>query len=289
MRSWHIWDFPDTIYLSLSDIIREEFFRQMFNKVGGKRAYARFLGISPKTVKQYARGYTYKNGIKYPQAIPISLFKKSLHLINNELKEKIKKNICLIKSKNKGISIVNPNLPFIESPAFYRIIAHMIGDSCASKNKVPYYANKCKELREQFKEDLRIFGEVRIYERETKTVSIVCFPKVITDILSYILVVSFTNPDKIPRTIFQASNKCKSAFLRVLFDDEGYSSNGIIIRMKSHNLIKEIKRLMEQCGIMINKIFTQKDGKITSISINHRYIEKFRDRIGFSHPQKIKI
>jgi len=46
MKSWHIWDFPDNLYVLLNKSVHEYFFSQMFNKFGGKRPYARFLGLS---------------------------------------------------------------------------------------------------------------------------------------------------------------------------------------------------------------------------------------------------
>ena len=291
MKTWHIWNFPDNIYISLTDEIREEFFNEMFKKVGGKRPYARFLGLNQMAVKSYHRGSTCKNGLKHPQAIPIWVFKKSLSLMNEDLKEKLEDNIVLLKAKNKGIPIINPKLPFKESPAFYRIVAHMIGDGSASGRKVPYYANTCKELREQFKKDLEIFGEMKIYERKPNTTPIVCFPKVITDILSYVLDVKFTYPDRIPKQIFNASKECKVAFLQALFDDEGTISTNLAISMANKNLIEEIKRLTESLGvetnaISIKKYETQKDN--FTFSIKRDNLLKFKEKIGFSHPDKIK-
>jgi len=61
MKTWHIWDFPDTIYINLKDEFRDVFFNKMFKKLGGKRPYARFLHVSQMTVKQHHKGYSYKN------------------------------------------------------------------------------------------------------------------------------------------------------------------------------------------------------------------------------------
>lgn len=291
MKTWHIWDFPDTVYISLTDNIKEDFFRQIFNKFGGKKPYARFLGISQMSVKQYHRGYTYKEGVKHPQAIPLSLFKKSLPLMNAKLKEKIEKNICLIKAKNKGTPVINPKLPFNESPQFYRIVAHMIGDGSAPGRKVPYYANTCNELREQFKRDLNIFGEVKSYERKLKDIPIVCFPKVITDILSHILDVKFSNPDRIPQQIFNTSDESKSAFLIALFDDEGTVSTNLAISMSNLNIINEIKKLIESLGVKTGNISIKRN-KIWkdnfSFNVSRENLQEFKEKIGFSHPEKIK-
>jgi len=74
----------------------------MFKEFDGKRPYARFLNINQKTIKQYDMGYTYKSGIKYPQAIPISLLKKSESFIDGELKRKVENNIFLLKGRGEA-------------------------------------------------------------------------------------------------------------------------------------------------------------------------------------------
>ena len=125
-----------------------------------------------------------------------------------------------------------------------------------------------------------------MYERKIGNVSIVCFPKVITDILSCVLNVKFTRPDHIPKQIFNATDECKSAFLQALFDDEGCSSNGIVIRMKSYNFMREVRNIIEQIGIKTNKLFQSND--MASLSINGKYVELFKEKIGFSHPLKIR-
>lgn len=291
MKTWHIWDFPDTVYVYLKDDFKNEFFNKMFEKCRGKRPYARFLNISQMAVKNYYRGYTRKNGVKHQQAIPISLFKKSTSLIDTELKEKIENSIFLLKAKNRGIPIINPKLPIKESQEFYRIVAHMIGDGCAAERKVPYYANTRKELREQFRNDLNIFGELKSYERKLATVSIICFPKVVTDLLSHILEIKFSSPDHIPKQIFSAAKECKASFLRALFDDEGTISTNLAISMSNLNLVKDIKLLIESLGIETNAL-TSKKNKFWkdnfAFTIKRKHFVEFRERVGFSHQEKIK-
>jgi len=290
MKTWHIFDFPDTIYISLNNNFRKEFFDDIFSELGGIRPSARFFGLSQMTIKQYYREYSYKNKIKHPQAIPISFIKKSLPIINDNLKEKLEQNVYALKAKNRGIPVFNPKLPFIESPAFYRVVAHMIGDGSAPGNKVPYYANTCKELIAQFKKDLEIFGEVKSYEGKL-TVPIISFPKVITDILSYLLDVKFSNPDRIPKQIFNASDECKSSFLQALFDDEGYISTTLAISMANKNLVEEIKGLVESLSLETNLISIKKHEHLRdnfTFAIKSSNFIKFREKIGFSHPNKIK-
>ncbi len=291
MKSWHIWDFPDNIYFRFSDNFREEFFNGIFEKFGGKRPYARFLNLDPMSIKSYYRGYTYKNGVKHLQSIPIKVLKKSLSLVDQNLRGNLEDNILLLKAKNRGIPIMNPKLPFKESPAFYRVVAHILGDGSASERKVPYYANTCDELREQFKKDLSIFGEVRAYERKPLTTPLIYFPKVITDILSYILSINFTNPFKIPPQIFQSSEDCKTSFLQALFDDEGTVSTGLVISMSNQRIIEEIKELVESIGVRTNNINSKQNKPWKdnfSLAIKREAIKEFKEKIGFCHPEKIR-
>ncbi len=290
MKTWHIWDFPDTTYISLNRQFREEFFSRMFKEVGGKRPYAKFLGISQKTVKQYARGYSHKSGIKHPQATPLSVFKKSFPLIDHQLKERIEENIYSIKAKNRGTPVLNPKLPFVESPAFYRIVAHVMGDGSAPGNKVPYYANTCTELRNQFKQDLNIFGKMKVYERIMGKIPVVYFPKIITDVLADILEIKFSYPDKVPSQIFQSSEDCQFAFLQALFDDEGTISTNLAVSMSNLNIIKEIQRLTESVGIQTNKISKKENNPYStnfSFSIRRKYLNEFDKKISFAHPKKL--
>ncbi len=290
MKIWHIWDFPDNVYVALKEDFREEFFNKIFEKVGGKRPYARFLGLNQMAVKSYYRGYTHKRGIEHPQTIPVWVFKKSVNLMGEELKEKLENNILLLKAKNKGIPLFNPKLSFKESLAFYRIVAHMIGDGSAPERKVPYYANTCKELREQFKSDLGIFGDMEAYERIPSTTSIICFPKVITDILSHILDVKFTEPDRIPKQIFSASEECKGAFLQALFDDEGTVSTALGFGMSNSSIVNEIKELVESLGIKTSNISLIKNRNWKdhfTFTIKRDSLTEFKEKIGFIHPKKI--
>ena len=43
-KEWHIWDFPDNLYVLLKDKVREEFFRDMYKQFGSFNNYAAFLG-----------------------------------------------------------------------------------------------------------------------------------------------------------------------------------------------------------------------------------------------------
>tara|TARA_Y100000310_G_C20346526_1_gene652292 strand:- start:18 stop:749 length:732 start_codon:yes stop_codon:yes gene_type:complete len=163
----------------------------------------------------------------------------------------------------------------------------MIGDGSAPGNKVPYYANTCKILREQFKKDLKIFGKIKLYETKPNTTPIVNFPKVITDILSHVFKVKFTNPNRIPQQIFSSNKRYKGSFLQAIFDDEGSVGNNINIGMKEKKLIVEIKRLLENLNLKSGNIY--KSDICNYLNIFEDSTKNFRNKVGFSHPLKNKI
>lgn len=291
MKVWHIWDFPENVYIYLKDNFRREFFEEMFSKCGGKRPYARYLGISQMSVKNYHKGYTYKNRIMHKQSIPLSVLKKSLSLMSETLKNKLEENIFAIKLKNKGLSIDNIKLPFKESPAFYRVVAHILCDGSMSDKSGAYYANTCKELREEFRKDLETFGIMKVYEIKPQRVPILYFPTVLARILAHILKIRFTYPDHLPQDIFNASNYCKSAFLRAVFDDEGTISTNLAVSMANRNIIEEIKKLFDYLNIETNSISVKKSNKWEdnySFSIRTKYFSKFNETISFTSPDKAK-
>jgi hypothetical protein len=291
MGIWHILDFSDNAYVLFKDNFRERFFQKMFEESGGKRPYARFLHLSQMSVKTYYQGYTYKNGIKHVQAVPLSLLKKSLSLMNSTLKNELEKNIIGLKGRGKCSVVSNVKLPFKESPEFYRIVAHVIADGSASERGSPYYANTCKELRSHFVSDLKIFGDVPSYENTSGSVPMVCFPKIITDILSYILRIKFTYPNHLPKLIFDSSDECKSALLQAIFDDEGTISTNLAIKMNSYTLVKEIRDLTESLGIKTTKIVQSINSSgigSYSFNVSRASFLGFKEKIGFVSPNKIK-
>ena len=184
-----------------------------------------------------------------------------------------------------------PKLPIKESPRLYRVIAHMIGDGSAAKRKVPYYANTCKELREQFTRNIGLFGKTKIYEQKLGEVPIVIFPKVIADVLAFIFKVRFSHPNKIPEEIKESTEECKKAFLQALFDDEGCISTNLYIGMSNLILVQEVKELVGSLGLKTGKISIGKSSsgrKCYYFSISKKHYRLFKKEIGFQHPRKLK-
>ena len=264
--------------------IRRIYFNKIYPYYGGKKKAAKTLGIHFSTIKNYERAFSIKYKVKHPQYTPI---------FNQKFMEKLEKNVIVISTRN-GFDVKNPKLPIRESPQLYNIIGHMIADGSAPKRSTPYYGNSCKRLREIFKKNLEVIGIVDISEYKVGGTIGLNFSKAITDTLSYYFNIQFTFPNRIPKQIFNSSLDCKTAFLRALFDDDGTMTAHLVVGIHNLDIMKEINLLINSIGIDANpllvhrytdKKYIHKKDKIT-LTIPPREYKKFRDLIGFSHPEK---
>jgi len=283
IKEWHILDFPDTIYIKINDNYRKKLFNQLSNKFGSKRKTAKFLEIDLRTLLDYERGFTIRNKIKYSKAIPIGILKK---IINPKNQSKLEKNIISINKIRTEIN--NLKLPIKESSEIYRIIAHLICDGTGGgKYHQPYYCNNCKILREQFKKDLQVFGNIKTKEIKVNPTLAVTFPKIISRMLEHFFQNNFTNPNKLPKRIFNTTKKYKIEFLKAIYDDEGTISPHLTISMKSLNIIKKIKYLVNSLNIQTSKIVKKTNpNENWAFSILKTEYQKFKKEIGFYHPNK---
>lgn len=289
----HLWDFPDTIYFLIKPYIRKLYFHRIYSFYNSKRNAARNLCVALATIRNYENGYSTKYGIKHPQYISITFFKKTLPLLGQEFIEKLEQSLVAISTSN-GLEIRNPKMPIRESPQLYNVIAHIIADGSAPKRRTPYYGNSCQTLRDNFRRNLKLFGKVESSETHYGSVPIITFPKAVTDILSNFFDIQFTFPNRIPKRIFAASLECKTSFLQALFDDDGSMTAQLVVGIHNANIMKEIRLLLNYIGIKTSHVrvhhYTQKKylhkkDKVT-LNIPTKEYSKFKSLIGFSHPQK---
>lgn len=286
LKEFHIWDFPDSMYVLLDSSANKMFFRKMYSHFESRSQYSKFLNLHQTTVKEYDRRISTKKKKKYVQYIPIWVLKKSKQFLNvNEIKT-IERSIEAYRPR-AGKPIKNNILPVKECPALYCILGHMLGDGSATKRKQPYYSNTCKELRDEFKRDLAIFGNVEIKDRKLG-IPIVVFQKAVTDFLASMFDISFDNKDHIPELVFTAPDDCKKAFLRALFDDEGTASASIAICITGQKVIEGIKYLLENMEIQTCKTMRRrtKNYELFSFQVRMKDVGNFIKFIGFSHPLK---
>jgi len=286
---WHVWDFPDTVRVYFNEDFRIELFTLLKGNSSRNRLAKKF-GISTSIIKSYFQTGKDSEGLK--TYIPVKIIKRIPYILsistNSEFMLRLEKNIVAYRAR-AGWAVTNPILPIKETSELYSIVAHMICDGSAGKRKTPCYYNTCKELRENLKKCLQVFGNVETNEYEVQNdVYAVMFPKGITDILSHVFQVPFVRTPYLPKLFFTAPKECQFAALRAMFDDEGcISGNQLTFAQKEIGVMNDLKSLLESIEIKTGKI--TKDGKgCKSITVLSESRKLFWNLIGFLHPVKNK-
>jgi len=282
---WHVWDFPDDIWVKFTNEFRTWLYGKLKEICKTNNEIAKRLDSNKSTIGR-SLGY----GFRYYRKsfTSIKLIRNIIKVFGNQLSKdflwKLERNIMEYRGLS-GYSIRNPILPIRESPKFYSIVFHMIGDGNASPRHTAYYSNKCRELIAEFVKNLQIFGNVRTnFVTRDDNLTYAKFPRVVMRVLSHLLKVEFVRTNHFPNRIFTAPIECKSEAIKAFIDDEGCVSTSFVIIQKSKNILIELKSLLESLGI--------RSGKICNYSgIHQLYISKysyrrFRKLIKLTHPKK---
>ncbi len=285
---WHVWDFPDNIRVYFNDSFRELLYSKLKGICKTRIEIARRLGTDKETIRRcFYLGFRDKRKLVKTYT-SVKLIKKIIEVFgfyfDSEFLQNLEKNIIAYRSWN-GWDVTYPNLPIRETPELYSVVFHVVGDGNASPRHSPYYSNKCKELINEFENHLQIFGnvEIKLKIREDGLIYL-NFPKVITDILSYILKTKFTHPTNLPQRIFFAPIECKIAAVKAFIDDEGCVSTSFCIIQKSKRILLELKKILEMIDIKTGKICNYSTARQLYISV-YSY-EKFANLITLSNPKK---
>ena len=287
-------DFPDYTFVYLEKEYRNQLFEAAYDLFGSLNKLSKAIGISPTRLSYWLRGEQkdYKSNKVGMQFIPLVKLKiMSKYLVEDHREEFSIENVehyILMYRMQAGNPIKNPKFLIKESPEMVRILFHLLGDGYSgAKGENANYKNICVELLEEFKNDLRIFGEVPIYEQEYS----IKFPRILAQIIEdFYEVKCSTYESYISNKVFQIPKRNLYFGIRAFADDEA-TMYPYSIRFSSANykLLKGIKQILDFLKIKSNDIKSQfnpksKYGKVYYLDV--RDLEKYRKHIGFTHPKK---
>jgi len=290
-------DFPEETFVFLEENYRKELLESAYSLFGALTKLAKKINVSPARLSYWFRGKQkdYKANKIGLQFIPLSKLKLiSKYLVEDSREEFSMENIekkVLMYRMQAGNPIKNPKFPIKESPQLARLLFHLLGDGYAGrKGDNAGYRNTCEELLEEFKEDLKIFGEVPIYEQEYS----IKFPRVLAKVIEDFYEVDCGCYDGfISKKIFQISKENLCSGIRSFVDDEGsVYSHSIRISSANFNLLKGIKEILDFLKIKTNEIkyqFNPKSKYKKVYYLDVRDLETYRKLMGFTSPKKKEL
>ncbi|MEK6932619.1 MAG: hypothetical protein AABW56_02380 [Nanoarchaeota archaeon] len=299
LREFHLWDLPNYIRINLEEKNRKGLFNHVLKQTKTIRNLTKLIQketnkkISFETVRSYIIGNYY---------IPLWFLNKIINLFyDRDFYSKIERKIIAFRGP-RGDIIYNPNFPWKEDVRIIRIVIRLIGDGHAgggiSIGRVPVYSNSCKELTEQFINDLNFFGKVKFRKytlNEGKRCSSIEFPKVIGHILKHLYKIDFRGKyARLSNKIYSLPRNIVIEAIKVYGDDEG-SMKGTEIHFYSENkeLLQDFinlfkLKLPEFTRITNVRVSAIKEKKFTTyyFAILAKDLKKYFNLIGFNHPMK---
>lgn len=290
----HLSDFPDYIFIYLESDYRKQLLESAYCLFGSLGKLAQVIDVSPSRLSSwfYGKQKDYKTNKVGIQFIPLRKLKIiSKYLVEDYRREFSMKNIenhVIMYRMQAGNPIKNPKFSIQESPELVRLLFHLLGDGYSGKKgENANYRNTCKELLEEFKTDLQVFGEVPIYEQKFS----IKFPRILAQIIGDFYEIKCGAYDSyISKRIFQIPKRNLYFGIRAFADDEAtVYSHSIRITSANVRLLEGIKKILSFLKIKSNEIKSQfnpraKYGKVYYLDV--RDLESYVKYIGFTHPKK---
>jgi len=287
-RQFHIFDFPENMYVVLKDDYRKKLFDESVKKFGSREKLAIFLDIDKSTFNCWYAGKRFgKNNKQTFMAFPLGALKKLFHVTSNDVKT-LYENIILLR--NGRSAIFYPKLPFNETTTLFSLLGNLLGDGYISeKRDSPNYSNKRKELVTEFKKKLEIFGKVDF--KQTVSGRHYRFSKIVVDILIYFYHLNHgTFNASLPQELWKLPREYAAATIGAIVDDDGtIADEKIEIYSASRRLLEDIRNLIsiKFPEIEFGKIISKR-GNYFFFQIHSRSFLHFKRLIPLSHSEKIK-
>lgn len=301
----HVWDLPlDWVYIKLNTAFSSALFEKARLKFSSYSRLGTFLGVKrgdTTIAENWRRGkgcYPLYKIIALGNHLDISL-------------PELEANICEIKTKtalnkrggNSGKSIFNPKLPIVINEDFAELVGHLCGDGHVSrsnpkKGQVLTYTNSEPALIHRFRNLIKnIFGEIEpnIITRTGKGYLrpnyCLQYPSIISEFVIAIFDIRPNDNKRVPTFLFSLSNEAKARFLQAMFDDEGSVLIGkkrkIQIGLRPRHQIEIVQQLLGDFRIKTGNILKCKSPYHRIEIAEQDSVKRFRELIGFVHPQKI--
>lgn len=218
-------DLPDNFRVHLDESIRKMLFKEKTAEL------VKILNISEDAIRRASNGKV---------SIKVSTIKKLSVLANLSISE-IEKHIIGVRTSKKR-SFVSVRLPISPSPEMATLVGHGMGDGSLSQRQFSF-SNIEKDLIDEV-----IFCVKKVFSSDVKPRVVrrnscieVEFPKWVGRMMEIAGVPSgkkvFTSFD-VPNWIISGDKDIKRAFIRALFDDEGW------IKVKKNKRTKSVARMI---------------------------------------------
>jgi peptide subunit release factor 1 (eRF1)/intein/homing endonuclease len=202
---------------------------------------------------------------------------------------------------NEFISLMKPEtnliLPNELNSELAQLIGYYLGDGCFEKERICFFEAEKQVIKKYEKITKKLFkAKTHLRFRETKNYFElrVNGKAIVRFILNEFPEIKKARTSSIPLKIMKSENKIVSAFLKGLFDAEGYITlRGIGLGLNNKKLIQQIQLLLLRFGIIAS--MNEYDNKKNPYSNNPRFIidisegksaKLFKKNIGFSSKKK---
>ncbi len=297
-------DLPNNLGIKLEDNFRKEIFDRTVSIVGNVKKLSKLFKCDRTAIWQWKTGKI---------LIKIVQLKKLSNLTKISLEEIESKIIGIRCKRIDNKDFIKIKFPVFSSSELASVIGHAIGDGNVSKRQFSFF-NQRRELVDELIDNVRIAFNTDVIPKEFEKEDgwEIEFPTNISLLVNLsgapLGKKVFTKFD-IPNWIKEGNDETKSAFLRALFDDEGWIKIKFIKpssstqRMIGINMSKNekfidshkqffesIRKLLQEFGMQssnVTKMGKTKNGVSLGIIIsNITNLNIFLEKIGFTNVQK---
>ncbi|MBU1198567.1 MAG: helix-turn-helix domain-containing protein [Nanoarchaeota archaeon] len=205
-----------------------------------------------------------------------------------------------LKKYTKPYLYKDIKLPEVLSAEFAQFIGYLIGDGCIERDRISFYEQNKEvalELQKKFNKYLQTTSSYKF--REGKNYHQVRFTSrpLVRLITEEFPEIKKTKNSDIPRKILLSDNKVLAAFLKGLFDAEGYvhKKRGVAFSVNNKNLAQQAQLVLLRFSILSS--LQEYDNRANKYSDNPRFtvditekksLDLFNKYIGFTSCEKNK-